>query len=117
MQYPRIRTLFAGLLALAHLLAPFAHLPARAVAPGWTEICTAEGVRRIASDDDPAAPLHGDDHCALCRIASPMAGVAPAVPAPARPELIRAPAAAAGADLVARPLPRAAPARAPPFSA
>jgi hypothetical protein len=114
MRSPPIRVLLAGLLALAQLLVPFFHGPAAAVAPGFVEVCTVNGVRLLPAGDAPAAPLHDDDHCALCRVAGTMAGAPPALPS-----LAGSPAAAGGhqpapARVAQRPLLHDAPARAPP---
>ncbi len=114
MRLPPIRVLLAALLALAQLLVPFFHRPAAAVAPGFVAVCTANGIRLLPAEGAPAAPLHDDDHCALCRVAGTMAGAPPALPS-----LDGRPAAAGGqqpapAPVAQRPLPHDAPARAPP---
>lgn len=114
MRFSALRSALAGLLVLAQLLVPFAHGPASATAAGWTEICASDGLRRVPSDGAPASPLHHGDHCALCRIASSMAGMAPGVPALDGLQAVHEDPAPVGACFVSRPPHHDAQARAPP---
>jgi hypothetical protein len=114
MSSPPIRVLLAGLLALAQLLVPFAHGPAVAVEPWLVAVCTSNGIRLLPAEDAPTAPLHDDDHCALCRITGTMAGAPPGLPS-----LARLPATGGGhqpapGPVAQRPPLHDAPARAPP---
>ncbi len=122
---PRQRTLtrMTLLALLAALLLPTlaraggATLAASPGAAAWAEVCTSEGLRRVAvPGDGPAAPLAAafDGHCAACARAD--AAPPPAVDAPAVPRAaVSMPgpcAAAPDAGAVPRwPLP---PPRAPP---
>jgi hypothetical protein len=70
-----------GWMALAPVLAQATPAPAA----GWAEVCTAQGLERLAIDDttdDPGAPSRSTQpaHCPLC---SSAAGLAPP-PQPAR---------------------------------
>jgi hypothetical protein len=114
MSSPPIRVLLAGLLALAQLLVPFAHGPAVAVEPWLVAVCTSNGIRLLPVEDAPAAPLHDDDHCVLCRIAGTMAGAPPGLPSLALPPAVRDGHQTAPGPVVQRTLLHDAPARAPP---
>ena len=109
-----IRAALAALLVLAQMLAPLAHSHGRAAASGWIEVCTGDGLRRLPAGDAPAAPLHDDDHCVLCRVADPTAGAPPFTPAVGHASPVRAAVALAPAYFGNRPTPHDAPARAPP---
>lgn len=90
-------------MAFAQCLAPLGRGPVHSL-----EICTGEGMRTLALDEDgrPAAPAGVHDHCPLC----------PGSAAPA-PEPPRLPAARVRFDRPAPPCPAGlppAPARAPP---
>ncbi len=108
------RALLAALLVVAQMLAPFAHSHGRAASPGWINVCTGDGVRRLPAGDAPSAPLHDDDHCALCRIANPMAGVAPSIPAVVSLQAASADPVPATTGIAGGPPRHDAPARAPP---
>jgi hypothetical protein len=116
MSSPPIRVLLAGLLALAQLLVPFLHGPAAAVAPGFVEVCTVNGTRLLPAEGAPAAPLHDDDHCALCRVAGTMAGAPPGLPSLARLPATEDGHQPAPGPVAQQPLLHDAPARAPPAS-
>jgi hypothetical protein len=112
----RTRVALAVLLALLQALVPLAHRPAGAAGPGWIELCTADGLRRIAADEAPSLPGHDSDHCVLCRVAEPMAGLS----TPAWSPSSGLPAGTRGAPpalFAGRPPPHDAPARAPPAAA
>ena len=112
----RLRAALAALIALVQLSAPWAHGHGSHRAAGWTELCTAEGLRRVPSADEPAPVHDGDEHCALCRLAD--VSLAPPPPAPAtvtvRPAADRA--AVATATFVRAPTAHDAAARAPPYA-
>jgi hypothetical protein len=111
----RLRALFAVVLVLAQAIAVQGHRPAAAFASGFVAVCTADGLRRLPAGDDQA-PRHDGEHCALCRLAEPVAAAAPivvAAPTPL-PEPVAAPAAA---FVAGRPVSHDAPPRAPPAAA
>jgi hypothetical protein len=110
----RIRSVLAAALVLVQALAPFAHLPARATASGWLDVCTSEGLRRVRADDSPAAPLHGDEHCVLCQMAQPLCGAALFASAMSRAQPANTPVLPAQPLFASGPLPHDGPARAPP---
>ena len=54
---------------------------------GWAEICTPQGMKRVAVADDDGAPAPAGahlDHCALCGLSTDGAAPLPAAPAPLR---------------------------------
>jgi hypothetical protein len=109
-----VRFALACLLVLAQLLVPFAHGLAGAAAPGWTEICASDGLRRVPTGDAPASQGHHEDHCALCRVAGSMPGLAAGFPAWVGAQPADENPALAGACYFGRPVKHDARARAPP---
>jgi hypothetical protein len=114
MRSSAVRSALAGVLVLAQLLMPFAHLPAAATTSGWTEICAGDGLRRVPTDGAPASLFHHSDHCALCRIASAMAGLPPGMPSLGGMPAVHEDPAPVRACLVGRSPQHDAQARAPP---
>jgi len=111
-----IRSALACLLVLAQLLVPFAHGLARAAAPGWTEICASDGLRRVPTGDAPTSQGHQEDHCALCRVAGSMPGLAACIPAWIGAQAVDEDPVLAGACSFGRPFRHDARARAPPLA-
>jgi hypothetical protein len=106
-----------ALLLLLQALAPLSHRAAWASGAGWIEVCGAEGLRRLPAGDAPAAPLHAEEHCPLCRVADPPA-VAPApLPVPVAAAPLRQPPRFTREGIAGRPTPHDAPPRAPPAAA
>jgi len=111
-----IRVALACLLVLAQLLVPFAHGLAGAAAPGWTEICASDGLRRVPTGDPPTSQAHHEDHCALCRVGGSMPGLAACLPAWVGAQAADEDPVLAGACSFGRPFRHDARARAPPLA-
>ena len=89
----RHHRLLTAWIALVAMLA-FALVPtvSRALAfgtgsSGWAEICTPQGMKRLAVVDDDGAPVQAGthlNHCALCGLSTDGAAPLPAAPAPLR---------------------------------
>lgn len=99
------RLAIASIASLAVLLASFAPLLAHAFGgttpTPWAEICSAQGIERIAPSEPahgtgaPQAPAHLLEHCPFCSLHVDVLGVPPAspalpVPAAAGPRVPRA---------------------------
>ena len=75
-----------AMLAMALLPAVSHALASSQVAPyGWTEVCTPQGMQRVALDGTPlddAVPAAGDHQpdCPYCRLSSVLPGLPPPVP-------------------------------------
>lgn len=108
------RLALACLLVMAQLLVPFAHGLAGAAAPGLTEICASDGLRRVPIGDPTAPQAHHEDHCALCRVAGSMPGLAACTPAWVGTQAVDEVPVLAGACCFGRPFRHDARARAPP---
>jgi hypothetical protein len=74
-RFSRLSAWFALLALLCNLAQPFAASAARVSTHDFLEICTAQGLQRIAGDEPAPLPakrhLHAE-HCALCTQATAM---------------------------------------------
>lgn len=107
----------AVVLLAAQALLPIAHLGRLHADPLWTAVCTSAGLVRLPGSDAPREGLSHDEHCALCRVAEPVAGAAPFAAPGAAAAAPEAKAATAGAAEPSMPARHARGARAPPAMA